>query len=167
MEKKLLLMLFFTAITNAQIVYIPDANLKAKLLSASTENSIASNVYPNPNSFVAIDTNGDGEIQVSEASTIQYLNLYNTNITVMDGIQSFTNLRKLNCDSNNISSISFSGLSNLIEFSAYSNNFSSLDLTALPNLEYLNVPFNNLTALNVTPVPNLETLIIIRERNDS
>jgi hypothetical protein len=62
--KKLYFLLFalsFFTTTNAQIVNIPDANFKAKLLAASSNNTIASiNFWPPINNqtsaYVKIDT---------------------------------------------------------------------------------------------------------------
>jgi hypothetical protein len=52
MKKLVLLLVLFTGIAHAQIVSIPDAAFKAKLIS------------------LGIDTNNDGQIQVSEAQAI-------------------------------------------------------------------------------------------------
>ena len=54
----LLGLLIFSGV-QAQIVNIPDANFKSKLLAASTNNVTA---Y-----YIKIDTNNNGEIEVSEA----------------------------------------------------------------------------------------------------
>ena len=68
--KKLYFLLFFafSFIANAQIVNIPDANFKAKLLSADPSNKVASTVAPgyyaalgywSAEPYQAIDINGD------------------------------------------------------------------------------------------------------------
>jgi hypothetical protein len=77
--KKLYFLAFFVLAftTNAQIVSIPNVTFKAKLLSASASNYIAK---ANGNAYVSIDTNGDGEIQVSEAQSIKYLNVSSSSI---------------------------------------------------------------------------------------
>ena len=86
--KKLFFILFFlTGIANAQIVNIPDANFKAKLLEADVTNNIAGNLK--------IDTNDNGEIEVSEAVLITMLNLSNSSISNLTGIQDFINLQSL------------------------------------------------------------------------
>ena len=71
----------------AQIINFPDANFKAYLLSANaTNNQIAYNTTGN--TATAIDTNGNGEIEVSEAQAIKKLNLKNnTLITNISGIE--------------------------------------------------------------------------------
>src|SRR6187399_1511842 len=101
-------LLFVNIIINAQIVNIPDANFKAKLLQASPTNPIASAEeyigYPAVNTFVSIDTNSDGEIQLSEALAIKFLNVNSSNISNLEGISSFSNLTDLICYGNNLAS---------------------------------------------------------------
>ncbi len=63
MKKYLLLLLLASFSVEAQIVNIPDANFKAKLLEASPSNTIAQNAS---NQNIKIDVNDDGEIQESE-----------------------------------------------------------------------------------------------------
>jgi hypothetical protein len=72
----------FSIFTFAQadpIINIPDANFKAKLLAASHGIQIASTQTPDLYGYVSfyskIDTNNDGEIQVSEAIVIKYLKI--------------------------------------------------------------------------------------------
>ena len=62
---------FFTIfISNAQIINFPDANFKAKLLSASTSNSIAKNAA---GTSIKIDANNNGQIEQSEALLVHKL----------------------------------------------------------------------------------------------
>ena len=88
----ILLGLLFKAQVNAQIVHIPDANFKAALLA-------------NP----VINTNGDGEIQVSEANAYDdALLLSGLGISDLTGIEAFTALKTLDCSSNNLFHIDLS-----------------------------------------------------------
>ena len=93
MKNIFLLMLLFTGMVKAQIVNIPDANFKAKLLSSSTFNNIA---YGN-GSYIKIDQNNDGEIQEAEAIVIDSLNVPFSSIIDFSGISSFPNLKKIDC----------------------------------------------------------------------
>ena len=108
---------FFFFIANSQIINIPDANFKAILLKASPGYNIASTQTPygygNVDTHNTIDINGDGEIQFSEANLIKYLNVYDSGITNLEGIKSFTNLQYLGCTNNQISNLNVSGLTNL------------------------------------------------------
>jgi hypothetical protein len=125
MKKLLLSLLFFTGIANAKIVNIPDANFKAKLLSANPSNQIASTQTPDMNgnvfSFNKIDTNSDGEIQVSEAQIIKCLYINNSQINYLTGIEAFTNLQLLNCSQNYLQSLNVSELTNLQHLYCYFN----------------------------------------------
>lgn len=102
----LLIALCFFITSKAQIVNIPDANFKAALLSQY-----------NYDIGSYIDSNKDGEIQVKEAEAVLSLGVsYWWNIASLEGIQSFVNLKTLDCSKNYL---------------------SSLDITSLVNLEYL------------------------------
>ena len=72
----LFVLLTFALNTQAQIINIPDANFKAKLLEASTINLIAFDSSNNP---IKIDTNNDGDIQIVEANKVHQLAVDNSN----------------------------------------------------------------------------------------
>lgn len=55
-----LLAFCFLSFANAQIINIPDANFKSKLLATNITNQIAKNLAGN---FFKIDTNSDGNVQ--------------------------------------------------------------------------------------------------------
>ena len=149
---------FFTLIANAQTVSIPDANFKAKLLSASSSNTIASTeaqVYNATNgswsvisTYSNIDTSGDGEIQVSEALAIKYLDLSASNISNLSGIESFTNLQNLICENNQIGILDVSQNTALTKLNCGNNPFTSLDISQNTILISLDCPFNQLNTIN-------------------
>lgn len=66
--KILFILIAFTTLCNAQIVNIPDANFKARLLEASSNNGIAISLS---GGYFKIDANNDGEIQQTEASNVK------------------------------------------------------------------------------------------------
>jgi Leucine-rich repeat (LRR) protein len=146
----------FCYFTNAQIVNIPDPVFKAKLLDASVNNVTASfGVYPNLTN-TTIDTNGDGEIQYSEAEVITYLYLVNSGINDLTGIEAFINLTHLGCSINNLTSINVSLLTNLIGIGCFQNQLTSLDISNLPNLRILSCQNNQISSLNFANNPLLE-----------
>lgn len=182
MKKIFSLLLFIATIAQSQIVNIPDANFKAKLLSATNIQfglPVATDVNNNP---IVVDVNGDNEIQYSEALLVYRLSVRNGNISDLTGVEAFTNLTYLNFDFSPITSfnIDISALTNLQTISAYncpqltslntnllpslltlqlfSNALNSLDLSQFPNLENLSVNNNQLTNLDLSNVPNLESL---------
>lgn len=133
-------------IFKAQIVNIPDANFKAKLLQADVNNNIAENLAGNN---FKIDANSDGEIQVSEAILVSKLTFginSSTPIATVDGILSFVNLKTLN-----ISEINQSGIANP----------NTIDLHGLPNLENViignPVSGNTPGSVNLSDCPKLKT----------
>ena len=169
MKQIYLLSLFFVCFfTNAQIVNIPDANFKAKLLAANNNIDIASNsaqVNTNygvsqPNGYCSVDLNNDGEIQITEALNIQFLNLYNSNISNLTGIEFFNNLKVLYCDSSNpIANHNLTNLLNLQKLQISSNQISSLNLNGLSNLKYLACTYSTLNNLTLNGCLSLEKIL--------
>ena len=85
----LFLSVFLSANLFGQNVYIPDANFKACLISKPS-----------------INTNGDTEIQFSEASAFSgAMYCGNMGISNLIGIEQFTNLTELFCPGNELESI--------------------------------------------------------------
>lgn len=165
--KKLYALLFFTfsLVVNAQIVNIPDANFKAKLLLANSNNQIASTesfIYieemPIVTSYNSIDVNGDGEIQVSEAEAIKYLNVSNSNISDLTGIEAFINLELLDCENNVLSSVDINLNTFLRYLSVNQNQLSHLNVSQNTQLEQLHSDNNQLTSLDVSQNVQLEEL---------
>lgn len=138
----LTLTLFVSFFASAQIVNIPDANFKNALLNH------------NP----VIDTNGDGEIQVSEAETVSVLNLYNKNISDLTGVEAFVNIEVLDCKNNLLSAINISQNPYLLDLDISYNSVVTIDVSQNQNLTDLDVDSNLLTTLNVTDNPQLTTL---------
>ncbi len=169
--KKGLLLLIVSAtigIVHAQNVNIPDAIFKAVLVGNS-----------------AINTNGDTEIQVSEAAvfggTIFCASL---GISDLTGIEAFTALTVLNCSSNlitnldvsqntaltvlncagdgyvqgQITSLDVSLNTALTEFYCFENQLDSLNLSQNSALTTLWCYENDLDSLNVSQNPALTTL---------
>ena len=161
------LAVLLTIFTQAQIVNIPNANFKAKLLQASSSNQIASSqipVYDSINnvwtvpSYNNIDTNNDGEIQVTEAQAIKWLKINYEFVSNMTGIETFTNLQVLSCNGNQLSSLNVSGLTNLKQLSCQLNQLISLNVSGCTNLQILNCSQNPLSSLNVSGLTNLRSL---------
>ena len=167
--KKLYFLLFFvfSFLAKAQIVNIPDANFKAKLLSANPSNSIAStemSIYNAPSlnwivsNYHTIDTNGDGEIQVVEAEAIKYLSLQYSTISDLTGIEAFVNLQTLYCHNNQLTSLDITQNTQLRVLHCFNNQLTSLDFTQNPEFLDLNCYGNQLTSLDFTQNPQLKYL---------
>jgi uncharacterized repeat protein (TIGR01451 family) len=136
----LTLTLLTSFFASAQIVNIPDANFKNALLN-----------YNPP-----IDTNGDGEIQVSEAEAVNELILYDKNIADLTGIEAFINISWLDCRKNLLTELDVSQNINLTYLDVSFNLLTSLDVTNNPQLTRLNCAKNQLTTLDTSQNINLE-----------
>lgn len=142
-----ILIFVFFHIGNAQTINIPDANFKGMLLNASPDNSIATNSSHFP---IVIDTNGDGEIQVSEALQVHQLRIIEANISDLTGIEYFTNLVILDCSYNSLTSLGLATtLPNLTALYCHYNQFTTLDVSGLTALEQLACNNNSITSLNM------------------
>ncbi len=130
----LLIFCFTITISKAQIVNIPDANFKNELL----------------NNYPVIDTNGDGEVELSEAQTITYLGVAFSSIQDLTGIEAFTNLVNLDCRNNELSSLDLSNNMALFELDCSDNQLTSLILGNNTTLQRLRANQNQLSALDVS-----------------
>lgn len=134
--------------TSAQIVNIPDASFKANLVGN-----------------VAINTNVDAEIQVSEAAAFTgTINCPGIFITDLTGIEAFTSLTGLNCFGNNLTSLDVSQNTQLVLLNCGDNNITALDVTQNTNLTSLGCYRNELTTLDISQNSGLTVLAC--ERNN-
>ncbi|WP_264520529.1 T9SS type A sorting domain-containing protein [Flavobacterium sp. N1994] len=139
----LLIFVFFTS--QAQIVNIPDANFKTYLIQFEP----------------TIDTNHDGEIQLSEAQAVTsiYINgNSNTFIQDLTGLEAFTNLTGLYLNFVGETGFNPSVFTHLQSLSLVDMNIATLDLSNLTTLEHINLNHANITSLNITGLINLRTL---------
>ena len=148
----LLITICLSSMSFGQNVNIPDPNFKASLLS-------------NPN----INTNGDTEIQVSEASSYDdILGCFSCQISDLTGVEYFENVTNMQFDQNLLTSADFSGCAALESLSLYSNNLTSINISQNQRLKSLDVMSNDLTAINLTNNDSLVLLnlitIVIQEK---
>ncbi|QAA82943.1 T9SS type A sorting domain-containing protein [Aequorivita sp. H23M31] len=127
----------------SQTISIPDPNFKLKIIADG------------------VDTNGDGEIQVSEALATTQLDVRSLNndpnkITNLQGIEYFGNLIELNCSGNLLSTLDVTALTSLQILKAYFNELTSINVTGLVNLENLWVSGNQLPSLDLSTLQNLK-----------
>lgn len=140
--KKLLLITLTIPLLNiwGQNVNIPDSNLKNALLAHSP----------------TIDTNGDNEIQVSEAAAFtNSLYLNNMNINDATGINAFTNITQLIISRNNLTNLDISNLVNLESLDCSWQNLTTLDLSNNNLINNLNFRNNQISSINTSNLSNL------------
>ena len=144
-----------------QIVNIPDSNFKSRLLNTNCAK------LTSPAWLTDVDTNNDGEIQVSEAANVLELdvstNEFNSSndILSMEGIASFNNITKLACNGNNFTTLDVSMLPSLVDLNCDKSHVNSLNVAGLTNLEILKCSFNSLTAINLSGLTGLRTLFCV------
>ena len=142
MKKLLLILLCAPIMSFGQNVYIPDANFKNYLVNNT-----------------AINTNGDSEIQVTEASAFTgIINCYDLSISDLIGIEAFTALTYLNCGYNQLTSLDVTQNTALEVLECYSNQLTSLDVSQNTALYRLKCDDNQLTSLDVSNNTALESL---------
>ena len=162
------IILSFATFCNAQIINIPDANFKVKLIGANSSNSIAKDLNGN---YFKIDTNNDGEIQQIEANNVSELYL-NTPlngadyyITSVVGILNFNNLTKLDLRNNRIVNLNITGMQYLTYIDC-SNNSQYLTSLTVENLPILDTLYCQSTGSNTsTPFYSLLNLPLIKTIN--
>ena len=117
----LFLSVFITSSSFSQNVFIPDAAFKEYLVGNTD-----------------INTNGDDEIQVSEANAFSgEIDCYWAGISDLSGIEAFTALTVLSCDGNQLISLDVSKNTALTNLNCGYNQLISLDVsknTALTGL---------------------------------
>ncbi len=156
MKKLYFLLLFAGFGLQAQIVDIPDANFKYALTSAGPLFGVA---YNDLGAHIAVDTNGDGEIQAAEALLVTRLDLYERAISDLTGIAAFANLKDLGCNQNQLTSLEVSALTQLTRLNCSGNQLTSLDVSQLTQLINLACGENPISSLDVSML-NLERLFV-------
>ena len=141
-------LLFLSVLLSANIigqdVYIPDTNFKAYLLGNST-----------------INTNGDTEIQVTEANIFTgMIDCSELGISDLTGIEAFIALTELRCWDNQLTSLNVSQNINLNFLYCFNNQLTSLDLSQNTDLISLGCSSNQLISLDVSQNVNLQSLNI-------
>jgi len=128
------------------IVYIPDANFKAYLLATG-----------------AINTNGDAEIQVSEAAAFTGEMVVIANpISDFTGLEAFINLTKFYARYHTCSSIDFSSNTELTELSFPENEATAVTLPQTTTLTKIDISWNAITGdLDLSNYTNLERVELI------
>ena len=139
----LFLSVFLSANLFGQNVYISDANFKSYLIGNSD-----------------INTNGDTEIQVSEASAFTgAIYCAGLNISDLTGIEAFTSLTELYCGGNQLTSLDVSTNTALEALLCEYNQLTSLNLSSNASLTFLDCQGNQIGSLDVSSNTALEGLV--------
>jgi len=171
----------FTSV-NAQVINFPDDGLRQTLLLPNqyqftvnpatgfpynVPQPVARNVSGSP---MVVDSNYNGQIEVSEAQNVYTLDLTpmagqpigggpSYSFSNLSGLENFTNLRNLTCGS----IVTFqNSMPSLISFGFSSNTLSNLNIivSRFPNLTNLSCSGTNLIVADVSLLTNLKNLSI-------
>lgn len=143
MKKKLhiiSLLILFGQQVDAQTVNIPDAIFKAYLVGNS-----------------AINTNGDSEIQNSEATAFSgTIDIVQANISDLTGLEAFTSLTELLCATIFVNSLDISSNTALTTLNCANLQLNNLDVSSNTSLQYLYCSMNQLTSIDLSNNPELK-----------
>lgn len=156
------ILLAIFSVLQSQIVNIPDANFKSLLVANIPY--LATNIMGNS---TIIDTNHDGEIQLSEAANISKLNFdtttlqnytsFSNNVISIEGIKSFTNLTHFNIDNFPLlQSIDLSNNTVLYKLDiSRCYVLSSVNLQGCSQLHDLDIFFTKVLSIDLSGLTNL------------
>ena len=132
MPKLILILLLLPVFASAQIVSIPDSIFKASLVANDS-----------------INTNGDSEIQISEASAFTGIIACSfCGISDLTGIEAFTSITFLQVHDNSLTSLDITNNTALISVDCNNNLITALDITQNTALQALGCWGNSLTSLD-------------------
>lgn len=124
------------------VVYIPDSKFKNYLLNNEE-----------------INTNGDDEIQITEAQNFTgRIYCFDMGISDLTGIEAFKSLTALHCGLNRLTSLDITGNTALVTLNCSLNQLTSLDVQNNINLVELDCSQNKITGLNVNNNTKLKEL---------
>ncbi|MDO6676251.1 hypothetical protein Q4517_11915 [Tenacibaculum sp. 1_MG-2023] len=117
-----------------------------------------------------IDSNGlNGSITISDAEYVTNLNVNDpvtnkdlpnvySKIKDLTGLESFPNLKRLDCFGNEIKKIDLSQSSSISFLNCSENKIERLDVSKNHNLTYISCDYNKLTSLILGKNPNIQSL---------
>jgi len=146
MKKNVLLIsiLLSSFIVKSQNVVIPDSIFKSLLVGNTS-----------------VNTNGDSEIQLSEAEAFRTtLYVGSKNIEDLTGIEAFTNLTGLSCYGNKLTSLDVSKNTKLVTLRCYINQLDTIDVSHNLALESLVCHRNSIKNIDVSKNTKLKELTI-------
>lgn len=140
-----LYLVLLTALSFGQIINFPDANFKNALLNH------------NP----VIDSNQDGEIQVSEANLFNgFLQLPANNIADFSGLEEFSAIDSLFIENNTIGDFDFPTLTELEYLVLISDEITSINLSSYSFLSELKIENDTLSGLSFA-----DTTLLLPQQN--
>ena len=118
--------------------YIPDDNLEQALINLGYD-------YGNPDDYVPMTS-------IKKATSV---NINNKNISDLTGIEAFTALNTLYCNSNKLTACNFSSNANLVYIDCSANQLTQLNVSGNSQLQTLYCQYNALVNLDINSNTNL------------
>jgi Leucine-rich repeat (LRR) protein len=161
-SKLLILCLLIAQIGISQNIFFPDSEFKNYLLIANIDYNV--DPYGTPTTFPPIDANDDGEISQAEALNVISLDFSYLNITNLEGLQYFTNLKRIFSFCPNFPTFNQPTLVNLEELSLFNicgnGALTSINISANTNLKKFQCSNNVITSMNFSSNTQLEEITI-------
>ncbi|WP_433765108.1 T9SS type A sorting domain-containing protein [Flavobacterium ginsenosidimutans] len=124
-----------------QYTSIPDENFEKKLIELGFDSDTP-----------------DGRVQTAKIAKVTYLNINNSSISDLTGIEDFKALESLFAGNNKLTSINVSNNLTLKNLDISFNQISSLDISKNTNLVFLNCNYNALPTIDVSANVNLKDI---------
>ena len=142
MKRLILLFTLLPILSIAQQTYVPDDNFEAYLEGLGVGNGII-----------------DDYVYTNLINSITFLDIQSEGISDLTGIEDFTALTHLYCNSNALTSLDVSNNINLTILYCQGCSLTSLNVTGAINLVGLYCTWNQLTSLDLSNNPNLAGLL--------
>jgi len=126
---------------NSGQTFVPDDNFEQALIASGLDSLL------------------DNYVVTDSIDSLRVLDVSNSNIFDLRGIEDFVLLDTLDCSENNLSALDINQLTSLKRLTCFSNYLPSLDVTANDSLTSLNCGDNRLTTMDVSQNTLLEELI--------
>lgn len=145
------------AFGQAQTIEFTDDNFKDALVNTNCAFYVSWPINGGYSTY-DVDSNNDGEIQVSEAQSVIGLRIDDNNITSLDGLEYFTNLEYLNCEDNLLTNLDISNSASLEYLECDDNEIINLNVSNCTSLNTITCNLNQITNINLTNTPSLTFL---------
>lgn len=127
--------------------------LPARTHAADGDVAINETTFPDANfrSYVSenFDADKNGVLSQSERKNVTSINVKEKNISKLDGVEYFPNLKTLDCSKNQLTSLDVSKNTALTQLKCYVNQLTTLDVSKNTALTLLNCCNNNLASLEL------------------
>ncbi len=162
--KKIIAILATTSVSGCILLNYPVGTFDIKLSAKAANGGVVidETTFPHPRfcKYVGdnFDLNNDGFLSANEIDNVVSIDIENSGISDLSGIEYFTNLSELNCFDNRLKTLDLSNNNLLTYLECSINELKSLDLSNATQLHYLRCDANQLTNLDVSDATSLSEL---------